>query len=72
MIEKPISIKKEEFSRRLQTVVAQSQLPPCVVADTLQLILFQVQTLANEQLQKDIEEYRKAVEEEKEGKNNDN
>lgn len=71
-MEKTISIKKAELSQMLAQAISKCELPPCVVADTLQLILFQVQTLANEQLQKDIEEYRKAVEEEKEGKNNDN
>ena len=70
-MEKAISIKKAELSQGISQVISDCKLPPCVVADTLQLILFQVQTLANEQLQKDIEEYRKAVEEKKEGKNNE-
>lgn len=71
-MEKPISIKRAELQQKLEQTIGQSELPPCVVADLLQLVLLNIQALAQAQLQKDIEEYRNAVEEEKEGKNNDN
>lgn len=63
-MEKSIAIRKAEFTQALAQVINDSGLPPCVVADTMTLILAEVQKLANEQLQKDIEAYRKAQEEE--------
>lgn len=62
-MEKSIAIRKAEFTQALAQVINNAGLPPCVVADTMALVLGEVQKLANEQLQKDIEAYRKAQEE---------
>ena len=63
-MEKSIAIRKAEFTQSLAQVINTAGLPPCVVADTMALVLAEVQKLANEQLQKDLEAYRKAQEEE--------
>lgn len=67
-MEKSIAIRKAEFTQALAQAINNSGLPPCVVADTMALVLGEVQKLANEQLQKDLEAYRKAQEEESEAK----
>ena len=63
-MEKSIAIRKAEFTQNLAQVINNAGLPPCVVADTMSLVLAEVQKFANEQLQKDLEAYRKAQEEE--------
>lgn len=62
-MEKSIAIRKAEFTQNLAQVINSAGLPPFVVADTMALVLTEVQKLANEQLQKDLEAYRKAQEE---------
>lgn len=66
-MEKPISIKRAELQQKLEQTIGQSELPPCVVADLLQLVLLNIQALAQKQLQKDFEEYNK----EKDGESNE-
>lgn len=62
-MEKTIAIKRAEFHQSLIQLIGQSELPVCVVADALQIVLTQVQNLANEQLQKDIEQMKEADDE---------
>lgn len=66
-MEKPISIKRAELQQKLEQTIGQSDLPPCVVADLMQLVLLNIQALAQAQLQKDLAEYNK----EREGESNE-
>lgn len=66
-MEKTISIKKAELLQGISQVISDCELPPCVVADTLQLMLIQIQNVAQAQLQKDLAEYNK----EREGESNE-
>lgn len=61
---KPLSIKKAEFSKVITTAINESNLPMCVVLDTLQIITAQVSYIAEQQLAKDRELWREAVLEE--------
>lgn len=62
-MEKTISIKRAELMHRISNDIGQSQLPPCIVADCLRLILHDIDMLAQQQLEKDINAYKKAQEE---------
>jgi len=66
-MEKPISVKRAELQQKLEQTIGQSELPPCVVADLMQLVLLNIQALAQAQLQKDLAEYNK----EREGESNE-
>lgn len=66
-MEKPISIKRAELQQKLEQTIGQSELPPCVVADLMQLVLLNIQALAQARLQKDLAEYNK----EREGERNE-
>lgn len=66
-MEKTISIKRAELQQKLEQTIGQSELPPCVVADLMQLVLLNIQALAQAQLQKDLAEYNK----EREGESNE-
>lgn len=66
-MEKPISIKRAELQQKLEQTIGQSELPPCVVADLMQLVLLNIQALAQARLQKDLAEYNK----EREGESNE-
>lgn len=61
---KPLSIKKAEFSKVIATAINESNLPMCVVLDTLQIITAQVSYIAEQQLAKDRELWKEAVLEE--------
>jgi hypothetical protein len=61
---KPLSIKKAEFSKVIAMAINESNLPMCVVLDTLQIITAQVSYIAEQQLAKDRELWREAVLEE--------
>lgn len=61
---KPLSIKKEEFSKTIIDTINNSNLPACVILDTLQIITAQVSHIAEQQLAKDRELWREAVLEE--------
>lgn len=63
-MEKPITIKKMEFEKSLAEVVNQSGLPPFILRPIMQEALTQVTQLEAQQLQNDISEYQKSLEEE--------
>ena len=63
-MEKTISIKRAEFIRNVIGVVNGSGLPACVMSDCLHIIVNDVDAIARQQFEKDIAEYRKAMEEE--------
>lgn len=62
-MEKPITIKKMEFEQQLSEVVNQSGLPPFVLRPIIQEVLAQISQLEAQQLQNDISEYQKSLEE---------
>lgn len=62
-MEKPISVKRVEFMNMLSQAINLSELPPCIVADVLQLVLTQVSELARQQLEKDKQEWEKELSE---------
>ncbi len=64
-MKKPLSIRKDEFTRTLAEVINGSELPACVVADTMSILLSVIQGQADEQLLRDRKEYARALEEEK-------
>lgn len=59
-MEKTLTIKRAEFTQQLAQLITKSGLPPFVVSDTLTIVLNEVKALANEQLQKDLQEYKSA------------
>jgi hypothetical protein len=63
-MDKPISIRKAEFSQSLADVINNSGLPACLILDTLQIVTAQVSQLAEQQLTKDREAWRDALLEE--------
>lgn len=63
-MDKPISIRKVEFSQSLADVINNSGLPACLILDTLQIVTAQVSQLAEQQLVKDREVWRDALLEE--------
>lgn len=63
-MEKTISIKRADFIRNVLGVVNGSGLPACVISDCLHIIVNDIDAIARQQLEKDIAEYRRAIEEE--------
>ena len=63
-MDKPLSIKRVEFAESIAKVINESELPPCVVLDVLQIITAQVSQIAEQQLLKDRELWRDAILEE--------
>lgn len=66
-MEKTLAMKRVEFMQKMAGLINSSELPPFVLSDVLQITLTSVQSLANEQLAKDIKEYEDAFNAEKEG-----
>ena len=65
-MEKPLSIKREDFGKGLISLINGCGLPPFVVAETLRGICAEVDRLAAQQLEAD----RKAWEESQKGEGN--
>ena len=61
-MEKTLAMKRAEFMQKLAQLINVSELPPFTVVDVLTITLAQIQTLANEQLAKDIKDYENASE----------
>ena len=59
-MEKTISIKRAEFMQRLASIIGQSQLQPCIIVDCLKLLTYDIEKLAEQQLQKELEDYHNA------------
>lgn len=71
-MEKPLTIKRAEFTQKMAQVINESELPAFVVADVLKQVTAQVQELANAQYQRDMQAYKSACEEEKGDEENGN
>ena len=56
-MEKPLSIKREEFCRGLIELVNGSALPPCVALEVLRGITDSVAALARKQYEQDLKAY---------------
>ena len=63
-MEKTLAIKRAEFTQMLAQLINNSELPPFVIADSLALVLKEIEMLANQQLQKDLQDYKNASAEE--------
>lgn len=59
-MEKPLTIKRAEFNKALVQTINNAELPAFIVADCLQAVLFEIQTLATQQYQKDLQAYQQA------------
>ena len=59
-MEKPLTIKRAEFSQRLADAINESELPAFVVADILERVTEHVKRLANEQFMNDKQAYEQA------------
>jgi len=57
-MEKPITIRKTEFVQKLAQAINESKLPAFVVADCLALTKIEIDKLANQQLQVDMEQWK--------------
>lgn len=71
MIEKPISIVREEFIKTLAEVINGCKLPPFIISNVLEDFLRAIKILENNQLKKDKEEYEKEVLKSKDKMKND-
>lgn len=56
-MEKPLSIKREEFLQRIITAVNESDLPPCVALDVMKGVTEEVANLARRQYEADKKAY---------------
>lgn len=61
-VQKPITVARADFISELTTLINNAGLPPFIVEPILKDILFEVKTLAQKQLEQDIENYHKALE----------
>lgn len=61
-VQKPITVVRADFISELTTLINNAGLPPFVVEPILKDMLYEVKTLAQKQLEQDIEIYRKALE----------
>lgn len=61
---KPESIRKAEMVSEIYSAINAAQLPPDTVADKLLQILNDVQQIASQKLQQDLEEYQQSLEQE--------
>jgi len=59
-MEKPLTIKRAEFNKALAQTINNAELPAFIVADCLQAVLFEIQNLANQQYQNDLQAYQQA------------
>ena len=59
-MEKPLTIKRAEFTQNMAQVINESKLPAFVVCDILKQITAQMQELANAQYQRDLQAYEEA------------
>lgn len=59
-MEKPLTIKRAEFNKALAQTINNAELPAFVVADCLQTVLLEIQNLANQQYQRDLQAYQQA------------
>ena len=71
-MEKPLTIKRAEFTQNLAQAINESKLPAFIVADILKSALEQVQELANAQYQRDMQAYKQACDEQKESEEHGN
>jgi hypothetical protein len=62
-MEKPLTIKRAEFTQKLAQVINESELPAFVIADSLSAILTQINNLAQTQYQNDLQAYEQAQKE---------
>lgn len=63
-MDKPISIRKVEFSQGLANLINNSGLPACMLLDTLQIVMSQVSQLAEQELKTDREAWQRYIIEE--------
>lgn len=59
-MEKPLTIKRAEFTQKLAQTINEAELPAFIVADCLQAVLIEIQTLATQQYQRDLQAYQQA------------
>lgn len=71
MIEKPISIVREEFIKTLAEVINGCKLPPFIISNILEDFLRAVKILENNQLKEDMEKYEREVLKSKDKKKDD-
>ena len=62
-MEKPLTIKRAEFTQKLAQVINESELPAFIIADSLSAILAQINNLAQTQYQNDLQSYEQAQKE---------
>ena len=62
-MEKPLTIKRAEFTQKLAQAINESGLPSFVIADSLSAILAQINNLAQAQYQNDLQAYEQAQKE---------
>ena len=58
-MDKPLSVKRDDFIKSLIKSINESELPACVILDVLQLLSAQVNEVAIQQLQVDRDMWRK-------------
>lgn len=63
-MEKPLTIKRAEFSQKLAQVINESELPAFVLSDILERVTDQLNKLANEQFMQDKQVYEQACNQE--------
>ena len=64
-MEKPLSLKREDFVNKMVGAVNECGLPPCVALEVMKAVTAEVEKLAQQQYQKDLAEYEAAEKEEK-------
>lgn len=66
-MEKPLSIKREEFLLSVVNAINDSGLPPFMVCEVMKDITFNVERLAREQLEADKKAYYESLKETEQG-----
>lgn len=66
-MEKPLSIKREEFGKGLIGLINECGLPPFVVAEMMRSVTAEVERLAAQQLEQDRKAWEESQKEEKDG-----
>lgn len=60
-MEKPISVRRNDFTKGIQELVTQTQLPPFVLRDALTIILHQVTAAADNEYNNDLERWQDSM-----------
>ena len=57
---KPISVRRNDFTAGFQRLVTETQLPPFVLRDALTIILHEVERAADAEYDRDLEQWQEA------------